>query len=103
MIMNKKLRIAFIILSPICWFLLHASVSLFLFYWRIANEPGVSEPANYFWTFIIIFIIGFCGTLIINIFYIVFKEKRAWIAWVLNFTVTILYVPLGILTLLMIV
>ena len=101
--MGKKLRITLTVLSPVCWFLLLASFSLFLFYWRIANEPGVPEPIKYFWAFIIVLIIGLLGIVSINILYIVFKEKKAWIAWVLNLAVTILYTPFGILTLLMIV
>ncbi|MDZ7837545.1 MAG: hypothetical protein U5N58_06120 [Actinomycetota bacterium] len=80
-----------------------ASVSLSLFYWRIANEPGVAEPLGLLWASGLTLVTGLMGTVTVNILFIRHKERRAWIAWVLNVVVSICYLPLLILTLVMMV
>ncbi len=98
--MKKKLLVSLIILSPLFWFLIFISISLFPFYWRMANEPGLIEPIKLLWSYRILFSLGFAATAIINIIFISYREKRAW---VLNLAASIFYIPIMILTLLMIV
>ncbi|MDD3777158.1 MAG: hypothetical protein PHN32_06085 [Actinomycetota bacterium] len=101
--MNRKLLITLIILSPFCWLLLLLSISLFLFYLRIALEPGATSPLPYLLSSIIAACLGIVGTVAINTFFIKLGEGKAWIAWVFNIAVTIAYLPVAALTLVLMV
>lgn len=100
--MRKRLLITLVILSPIFWFAMHLAFSLFLFYWRITLEPGAMvDTKKLLLSHPILFLLGSAGTITINVLFIAYKEKRAWIAWVVNIIASILYVPFLILTILM--
>jgi len=101
--MKKKLRITLTVLSPVFWLLIHIAISLSLFYWRISNEPGVAGPQGLLWSCFIVFTPGLIGTVAANAMFIKYREKRAWVAWVLNAAISILYAPVMFLTLLMMV
>lgn len=101
--MSSRLRISLTVLSPVFWLLIHISISLFLFYWRISNEPGITDPSGFLWSYRIISFLGLTGTLAVNAVFIKYREKKVWITWVLNAAVSIFYAPVMFLTLLMMV
>jgi hypothetical protein len=100
--MRKRLLIILVILSPIFWFAMHLSFSLFLFYWRIILEPGaIVDTKGLLLSHPLLFLFGLAGTITINVLFLTHKEKRAWMAWVANSIASILYIPFLILTVLM--
>ncbi|MBN1298553.1 MAG: hypothetical protein JW997_02585 [Actinobacteria bacterium] len=101
--MSRKLLIMLSILSALCWFLLLFSLSLFMFYWRIVNEPGAGSAVKILIAACLLIASGFAGTVAVNAIFIKFKEKRAWIAWAANLGATVIYLPAFVLTLLMMV
>jgi len=99
--MSKKLLTVLVILSAILWFLILSSISLFLSYWRISNEPGAAAPIDLLWAHRIMFWTSLMGTAAVNLKFIKYKEKKIWIAWIFNLVVTLLYIPFLLFTLLL--
>lgn len=102
--MKKKALVILVIFSAIFWLSILVSISLFLFYWRTVNEPGIlTVPVKLLRAHKLLFWSGIAGTLSINILFIIYREKRAWIAWIANLAASIIYAPFMILTLIMMV
>jgi hypothetical protein len=99
--MSKKALIISVILSALIWLFILFSISLFLFHWRTANEPGVQVNPGLLRASFIFFGTGAAGTITINSLFIKFREKKFWIAWVANIAVSIAYAPAMLLTLIM--
>jgi len=64
---------------------------------------GAAESSGLLWSGIAVFFTGFIGTVAANALFIKYRERRTWIAWVLNMVISILYAPVMFLTLLMMV
>ena len=92
-----------VIFSALSWFFILFSISLFLFHWRTANEPGVQAYPGLLRASYIFFGTGTAGTIAINSLFIKFREKKFWIAWIANIAVSIAYAPAMLLTLIMMV
>jgi len=74
-----------------------------MFHWRIVNEPGVHTAPSLKVAQLLCFGIGFVGTVVINILFICYKEKKVLIVWILNSIALTIYTPFFLLTLLMMV
>ncbi|MBI9097694.1 MAG: hypothetical protein JEY91_04415 [Spirochaetaceae bacterium] len=100
--MGKKIK-PLIILSPLFWFSLLSSISLRMLYWRTVNEPGIntSKYGGLLIGHYLTFSIGIIATVIIHFLIIRFEPKKILYAWIGNIVATILYVPLFLITLLM--
>ncbi len=101
----KKSLLMLIIFSPVSWFSFLISITLRMLHWRVVNEPGIADSkyiglliAHYF-----TFWIGLVLTLVIHILILKIESKKIFIAWVANAAATALYIPIFLITLLMMV
>lgn len=74
-------------------------------HWRTVNEPGIaaSKYAGLLTAHYLTFWIGLAATIIIHFIIIRSESSKIVIAWIANAAATALYVPLFLITLLMMV
>jgi hypothetical protein len=101
--MPNFFKIILYIVSPFFWFSLLLSLSLTMFYWRVANEPGAKDTPELTTAAILCFFIGLVGTVVLN--YLFMKKNRNGLTylWIANAIATLIYIPVFLLTLLMMV
>ena len=95
-------RIALLTLSAISWFTLLCSLSFSMFAWRVDNEPGAESIPELHYMAAATFLTGFLLTVLVH--YIVARQDGKFTSvWWANLVATIFYLPLFLLTLLMMV
>jgi len=100
--MSKIKKIALLTLSALSWFILLGSLSFSMFAWRVDNEPGATSIPQLHYLAAGTFFTGFLLTVIVHYIFARRNEKFSSIWWA-NLVATVLYLPLFMLTLLMMV
>lgn len=101
--MPKFIQIICYILSSLFWFTFLLSISLSMFHWRVANEPGAKDVPELKTAAILCFFIGLSGTAVLNYLFIKNDAKKIKYLWIANALATLIYAPLFLLSLLMMV
>jgi hypothetical protein len=101
--MDNKRKLALTMLSPVFWFTMLLSLSLYMAHWRMVNEPGIGSADGLKDAYRICFFFGALGTASIQATFIQHKEEGIKKVWLANIAATMVYVPIFLLTLLMMV